>query len=237
MQASDYLRMKLQSEHQLSVYTQKGFNSFSQAVKNTLSDISSGIERLSWYSSCLIPRYGDICNELITEEKRMALSIASVFRYQNVILHMFTLYFEMLEKDYGNGNEDRNVQKLIKGAAGYYAKTATGRATRHAIAYALSEALSGSEIVSNIVAERIASKSPYAVFSLQVLGIDQKAALAARKLKTSEPRYYAVLYIAQMEMLYYFIEPAMDKIIMKEKMSSNKRLEELYHEIRMEFNV
>ena len=44
MQASDYLRMKLQSDRQLSIYTQHGFSSFAQATKNIVSDIYSGIE-------------------------------------------------------------------------------------------------------------------------------------------------------------------------------------------------
>ena len=237
MQASDYLRMKLQSDRQLSIYTQHGFSSFAQATKNIVSDIYSGIERASWYTSCLIPRYGDICSELVTEEKRMSLSIASVFKHHDVILHMFVLYFEMLEKDSKDGNKNGSVQGLVKGIAGHAAKTAVGRSTRNAIAYALSKALSGSEIVSKVVAERIAGKSPYVVFALQVFGIDQKAALAARKLKVLEPRYFSILYTAQLEMLYYFIEPILEEIFKKVKMKVYSRLDELHEEIRGKFNV
>lgn len=237
MQASDYLRMKIQSDRQLSIYVQHGFNSFVQATKNTVSDIYSGIERASWYTSCLIPRYGDICSELITEEKRVSLSIVSVFKHHDVILYMFMLYFEMLEKDSKDGNENGGIQGLVKGIAGHSAKTAVGRSTRYAIAYALSKSLSGSEIVSKIVAERIASKSPYAVFALQVFGIDQKAVLAARKLKILEPRYFAILYTAQLEMLYYFIEPILEEVIKKVQIKAYDTLDELYEQVREEFNV
>lgn len=237
MQASDYLRMRLQSDRQLSIYTQHGFNSFSQATKNTVSDIYSGIERASWYTSCLIPRYSDVCSELITEEKRMSLSIASVFKHHDVILHMFVLYFEMLEKDSKDGNKNGSVQELVKGIAGHSAKTAVGRSTRHAIAYALSKSLSGSEIVSKVVAERIASKSHYVVFALQVFGMDQKAVLASRKLKILEPEYFSILYAAQLEMLYYFIEPVLEKIIKKVQMKAYETLDELYEGVRRDFNV
>lgn len=237
MQASDYLRMKLQSDRQLSIYTQHGFNSFAQVTKNTVSDIYSGIERASWYTSCVIPRYGDICSELITEEKRMSLSIASVFKHHDVIQHMFILYFEMLEKDSKDGNKNSSAQRLVKGIARHSAKTATDRFTRHAITYALSKSLSGSEIVSKVVAERIASKSPYIVFALQVFGIDQKAALASRKLKILEPGYFSILYAAQLEMLYYFIEPVLEKIIKKAQITSYKTINELYEVVRSDFNV
>lgn len=167
----------------------------------------------------------------------MSLSIASVFKHHDVIRHLFVLYFEMLEKDTRYGNKNSSIQGLIKGIAGHQAKTAVGRFTRHTIAYALSKSLSGSEIVSKIVAERIASKSPYVIFALQVFGIDQKAALAARKLKILEPEYFSILYGAQLEMLYYFIEPVLEKIIKKVQMKTYEEIDELYEEVRRDFNV
>ncbi|WP_312584426.1 hypothetical protein [Atlantibacter sp.] len=110
MQVSDYLRMKLQSDRQLSLYTEHGFTSFAQATRSTLSDIYAGVERVSWYSSCLIPRYGDVCSELMTEDKRLFLSLESVFRYRDVILFMLVLYFKMLEEDRQNENKEGKVQ-------------------------------------------------------------------------------------------------------------------------------
>ncbi|MDR3431888.1 MAG: hypothetical protein P4L95_08305 [Rouxiella aceris] len=98
MQASDYLRMKLQSDRQLSIYTQHGFSSFAQATKNIVSDIYSGIE-------------------------------------------------------------------------GFRA------------------------------------------------------------------RYFSILYTAQLEMLYYFIEPILEEIFKKVKIKAYSRLDELYEEVREEFNV
>ncbi|MGV3344294.1 hypothetical protein ACGVWS_00620 [Enterobacteriaceae bacterium LUAb1] len=174
MQASDYLRMKLQSDQQLSIYTQYGFNSFAQATKNTVSDIYSGIESAGWYTSCLIPRYGDVCSELITEEKRMSLSIASVFRHHDVILHMFVLYFEMLEKDSQNQNKGGKVQGLTKGVAGYFANSISAKETRIAMSYALAKILEKSNMVSNLIIKRISKLSSPIIMGLQFYGIGQK---------------------------------------------------------------
>ena len=51
MKASDYLKMKLQSDRQLAVYGQQGVISAWKAMKGIGSDIYSGVERVSWYSS------------------------------------------------------------------------------------------------------------------------------------------------------------------------------------------
>lgn len=112
MKASDYLKMKLQSDRQLAVYGQQGVISTWKAMKGIGSDIYSGVERVSWYSSCLLPRYYDVCNELFSEEQRMHKSILSVFRYHDVIGHMFYLYFEMVINDSKNGNQQGSIRYL-----------------------------------------------------------------------------------------------------------------------------
>ncbi len=174
MQASGYLRMKLHSDRQLSIYTQHGFNSFLQATKDTASTIYSGIERASWYTSCLIPRYGDVCSELMTEDKRLFLSVESVFRYRDVILHMFVLYFEILEKDSQNQNKGGKVQGLTKGVAGYFANSVSAKETRIAMSYALAKILEKSSMVSNLIIRRISKLSSPIIMGLQFYGIGQK---------------------------------------------------------------
>ncbi|QLK62638.1 hypothetical protein GE278_18575 [Enterobacteriaceae bacterium Kacie_13] len=237
MQASDYLRLKFQSDRQLGIYIQRGMNDYVTETKNVLSNISSGMERASWYTSCLIPRYGDVCQELVTEEKRMRLSIISIFRYHDVIQHMLFLYFEMVVKNTEKENASGKIQGLTKAITGHLANAQTGKTARFGIAYALSKSLSGSGIVSNVVAERVASKSPYVIFALQAFGIDQKSALAARKLKTLDPRYYGILYAAELEMLYYFVEPVLEEVIIKVKAKMLRDLDEIYELLGDKYNV
>ena len=40
------------------------------------------------------------------------------------------------------------------------------------------------------------------------------------ELKVLEPRYFSILYTAQLEMLYYFIEPILEEIFKKSKNES-----------------
>lgn len=71
-----------------------------------------------------------VLNELVTEEKRMSLSIASIFRYHDVIEQMLYLYFEMIIKDTENENESGKVQGITKTITGHIADSQTGKAAR-----------------------------------------------------------------------------------------------------------
>lgn len=237
MQTSDYLRTKIQSDRQLSIYIQRGFDSFLQATKDTASTIYSGMERASWYTSCLIPRYGDVCSELMTEDKRLFLSVESVFRYRDVILHMFVLYFEMLEKDSQNQNKGGKVQGLTKGVAGYFAHSVSAKETRIAMSYSLAKIIEKSSVASSLIIQRISKLSSPVIMSLQFYGIGQKAAIAARHLKIIEPKYYSILYAAQLEMLYYFIEPILSDIIEKVRNQEYNDINELYEALASKCNV
>ncbi|WP_284973656.1 hypothetical protein [Atlantibacter hermannii] len=220
MQTSGYLKMKFQSDRHLAIYGQKGVTGTWKQLKGIGSDIYSGMERISWYSSCLFPGYHDVCDELHAEEKRMYLSIMFVYRYRDVIAQMLYLYFERMINDSDNGNEDNRVRKTDSNVTGLVKNIPASKTARLAIALALAKSLSASGLLSDIVVERLARRVPAVVMALQLVGPDQECALAARRLKTLDPEYYAILYTAQLEMLYYFIEPFLSDLIIKYKWDS-----------------
>ncbi|BEU76717.1 hypothetical protein EAG21025_00300 [Enterobacter asburiae] len=232
MQASEYLKMKFQSDRQLALYGQQGVAGTWRALKGIGSDIYSGIERVSWYSSCLIPSYHDVCDELLSEEKRMYLSILSLYRYRDVIAHMLYLYFESVITDSENGNEQNRGRKMDSKVTGLVNNIPTSKAARLAIAWGLAKFLSESGILSEIVVERLARRVPNVVMVLQLIGTEQKCAFAARRLKTLDPRYYATLYAAQLEMLYYFFEPFLSELIKKVQMGFYKDFDAIYDDLK-----
>ena len=232
MQASDYLKMKFQSDRQLAIYGQQGVAGTWKALKGIGSDLYSGIERVSWYSSCLIPSYHDVCDELLSEEKRMYLSIVSLYRYRDVIAQMLYLYFKSVLNDSENGNEQNRARKTGSQVTGLVKNIPTSKAARLAIAWGLAIYLSKSGLLSEIVVERLARRVPNVVMAFQLIGTDQKCALAARRLKTLDPKYYATLYAAQLEMLYYFIEPFLSELIKKVQMGFYRDFEAIYDDLR-----
>jgi hypothetical protein len=237
MQASDYLKMKLQSDRQLAIYGQQGVTSTWKAMKGIGSDIYSAMERASWYTSCLIPSYHDVCEQLYSEEKRMLYSIRSIYRYRDVIGRMLYLYFEMVINDTENGNEKGKARSVDSKITGLIASMPVSRATRLGLAVALSEALAHSDLVSRAVVERLAARVPNVIWMFQLFGTDQKCALAARRLKMLDPKYYSILYTAELEMLYYFIEPILSEVIKNVQLKFYRDFGELYEDIKGIYHV
>ncbi|EOB4239029.1 hypothetical protein ACIT1K_004130 [Raoultella planticola] len=237
MKASDYLKMKLQSDRQLAVYGQQGVISTWKAMKGIGSDIYSGVERVSWYSSCLIPRYHDVCGQLYSEEKRMMYSIRSIYRYRDVIVHIFYLYFQMVIDDTENGNSKGIVRSVDSTATRVVVRMPESRAVQLGLAVTLAEALSMSDLVSRAVVERLAARVPGVVWMFQIFGTDQKCALAARRLKTLDPKYFAILYNAELEMLYYFLEPVLSEVIKNVKIKFYQDFDECYNAIKSKYHV
>lgn len=237
MGASDYLRAKFQSDRHLALNLQKGFNEVLDSATNVAATLYSGVERLSWYSSCFIPGYDNVCKELISEEMRTIYSIQSIYKHQDVIHHMLFLYFQSICNDIKEGNSEGSARKLVSKSAQFAGNIFTAKMTRHTFAYSLSAALAQSEAIKKIVVQRLAGKVHVAVYASYIFGIEQKAALSARKLKTIDPEYYWILYHAKMEMLYYFIEPVLSEIITEMKKGAFNNLDELAYFIGNKYSV
>lgn len=162
----------------------------------------------------------------------MYLSILSLYRYRDVIAHMLYLYFESVITDSENGNEQNRGRKMDSKVTGLVNNIPTSKAARLAIAWGLAKFLSESGILSEIVVERLARRVPNVVMVLQLIGTEQKCAFAARRLKTLDPRYYATLYAAQLEMLYYFFEPFLSELIKKVQMGFYKDFDAIYDDLK-----
>ncbi|MDX6019334.1 hypothetical protein SIL08_03400 [Scandinavium sp. V105_16] len=208
-----------------------------QAARGVASDLYSGLERASWYSSCLVPHYNDACQELKAEEIRTVYSVQSIFRYHDVLGHMLQLYFEMVYDDIKNGNPKGGARGLAKTGANVASHLAVTKATRNATTYAVAQLLVQSEFLSKAVVEKLAGKISFAVVAIQFFGLEQKAALAARALKSLDSQYYWILYQAKLEMLYYFIEPILADIIKRVKSGLYFNFEDLAEDLRERYGV
>lgn len=96
MLVSDYLKSKMEADKVLATQLDR----FSKKLKdNTISltsDIYNGIERASWYTSCMFEKYNDVYQELKLEDRRMFFSIVQVYRREDVILDIVHAYTKTL---------------------------------------------------------------------------------------------------------------------------------------------
>ncbi|WP_318366255.1 hypothetical protein [Enterobacter sp.] len=79
MDNSNYARMVLKSNRTIALAVDEGINAFQEGFKNSIKQISSGAERLTWYSSCFFESYQEECKDLKREDIRMGVCIREFF--------------------------------------------------------------------------------------------------------------------------------------------------------------
>ncbi|WP_313683719.1 hypothetical protein [Pantoea sp.] len=226
MNASDYLRLKFSAEKELSLTLEKGIKGTAIGAYNTLDDVYHGIERASWYSSCFFDNYQDVCKEIGHEDLRMLKAIKELYRRRDIIAFMIDLYIKYLFSKY----EERPTEAAnhgLKKTAGVVAGIVAARATNKAFSYAIAEAIANATNTTLAVKNRVGSMGMIWFSAAQMYGKNQKSAMAARRLRMSDPGYYRLLYRANLEMLYVYIEPIISDIINDIKRISKPTAEDI----------
>ncbi|MBE5214394.1 hypothetical protein IG611_07335 [Pectobacterium sp. A535-S3-A17] len=203
MQASEYLKYKMESEKVLATHLDDITKKLKSNSISLTTDLYSGMERTSWYSSCLFEKYNDVCQELQYEDSRMVSAIKEVFKRDDVILDMVKIYIDNLMKDF-----DENKQKKIaKAVLGIASEFSTNRAIKESISYALAKFISTTLNFQASLRKTINQTSYWAITVTAFYGKVQKAAMSARHLRDINPALYALFYSQNLEMLYFLIEP------------------------------
>lgn len=224
MDYSHILRQRMQAERKMALSLDKGVKGVYEEAIDTTESIYDGFERLSWRTSCLIDKYEDVCQEIKIEDERYFLGILELFSKRDIILHMLILYVEFVLDD--EDRTQREAKSKTRGSSKLLAGFISGMLTKKAIAYTIGKSLSGSPEILASIRKHTYNKGPWALTTVALYGQVQKAAMAARKLRMLEPRYYNILYNNKIEMLYIYVDPIITVLIMKLKGKYNATLEE-----------
>ncbi|OAT31652.1 hypothetical protein M976_00589 [Buttiauxella ferragutiae ATCC 51602] len=209
MNHSDYLRVHMEAERKIALSLEKGIKLFQENSKEVMSSIYSGVERATWYSACFFDEYQDVCQELREEDKRMIAAINEVFKRNDVILDMIELYVKYVLDNF-NENSRTNIITQI---TGYLAKNRVRFVTKSTISYVIAKSISESIGFTAKIRTAIAKLSNVTLTLLGFYSYVQKAALSARRLKLLNPPFYQILHHENIEMLYFIIEPVLQKNI------------------------
>lgn len=205
------VKFKLETDRSAAVALDRAVNGVRQSSGSTLEDVRSGVERASWYSSCLFDKYKNVCTELSTEDQRFIKCIYEVYKRKNIIADMMKMYLEE-ELKYVSDSQIKSLDvKLAKHLANYR----SGIFTKMAMANALSMITVNSFSFKNEVMAQLNRYSFVLVTAASLYGKVQMAALAARKLKSVSPHLYNVLYKNNMEMLYFIVSERIDKALIR----------------------
>lgn len=157
----------------------------------------------------LFDDYKDVCRQLRQEDTRMLLSIRQVYQRKDVVLDMVEIYFKIKLSRISSPGQNKVMQTIIEKLANH----ASEKFSKLSVAYTIAKLITESQDFKESHINIINKSSLVAVNVLSFYGKMQKAALSARKLQFSDPNYYAALYKENLELLYFMIEPEMNKII------------------------
>lgn len=216
-----YLKLKLQAERNIALNLEKALVQLQEEIRTTGTVVVSGLERASWYGSCLFDDYKDVCKRLTKEDVRMFAELPQVFSRHDVILDMVEIYFRKKITRLSESDVQSLIRKITDKAANY----SSGKATKLALSFLIARIITESKVFKRSLVDVIDRTSLYSITVLKFYGKIQIAATAAQNLRFADAEYYFDLYQQNLEMLYYLIEPEMKKIIYLNKSGSTNEEE------------
>lgn len=204
-----YLKQKMQADRIIALKVENALVEIKQDLRETADTLYSGVERVSWYGSCLFDDYKDVCRQLRKEDYRMLIAVKQVYLRDDVVFDMVEIFFK--KKLIRISEEKQNI--ILQEVAKKIAEHASIKFIKLSLAYVIAKIVRTSRDF-NDSHTKIINKGSLAVVQVgSFYGKMQKAAMAARRLKNIEPEYYWELYNEKIESLYFLIEPEMSKII------------------------
>lgn len=212
--AENYLKLKLQSDRQLSIWLTRSIREMHEGHMDTIEKVKAGGQRLINYGSCIIPNayYRGICLEQWREDKRLVLGFSEMYKRNDIVLDMVELYFRKTLRRLGP-EKSANLSSIISDKIGYAAHLATNKASKISLSFTIARLLINSEGFKKIHFKIVDTISSWFVNGLTVYSKAQTASLAVNKLKYQDPEYYQILYKEKIEMMYFLIEPYMSQVI------------------------
>lgn len=211
MSISSTLQSRTTSERDAALALEKAVNGVRRSSLGTLQDVKQGVERASWYSSCLFDKYENVCSELKKEDSRFIKSVFELYKRKDIIADIMEMYIDDELKDIGSDKIQSLDLKLTKALTWY----SSGKLTKTAMANSLSILIINSAGFKYDINIKINKYSLAIVTATSFYGKVQVAAQSARKLRDLSPSLYNVLYINNMEMLYFLVSEKIDRALIK----------------------
>ncbi|SFR15225.1 hypothetical protein SAMN04487773_3538 [Enterobacter sp. kpr-6] len=197
----------LQANRILALKLDHAVSAVGHQVTNQVEILGEGTTRLLYYTSCFTDEYNDVCQQQKAEDLRFRNAVIRIIQHGDVVYEMLRIYFEEILK-YKTNAQLEHIKKALMGvnihiaastltSAGYALAVATSVRIGLNLSVQLS-ALTGR--VSGTVAGVVAT-----------YGLVQKAANSAHRLYVQYPAYYSALYMQQLEMMYFLIEPVFER--------------------------
>jgi len=197
----------LQANKILALKFEHALTGVGKAVSNQLETISGGARRALYYTSCFTDEYQDVCKQQKNEDVRFKNGVVRLIQHGNIVYDMLKIYFEGIFKDKTHDQIERVKQMLMAANVHIAASSLTSAGFALAVASAVAMGLT-----LNIDMSVLVGRSATGVlFGVGIYGVIQKAADSALRLHYTYPAYHAALYVQELEMMYFLVEPLFER--------------------------
>lgn len=200
------LAEKLEADQYLAQILDK---SISEVKKQSLEQselIYKGIERVSWYASCFLDNYQDVCASQKIEDIRFGEGLVQIVKRKDVIYDMIYIYIKNMTISLSD-ERVRNISNILNRFGAIYASNSF---TNKYFAFVMTGIVCNGFGMRSLIASKFNKRATLAAAMLSIYGHVQTASEAARNLKNRNSIYYNELYREKLEMLYFIIEPLID---------------------------
>lgn len=197
----------LQANKILALKLEHAVTAVGQQVKNQVETTGNGATRLLYYTSCFTDEYYDVCLKQRAEDIRFRDAVYQVISGVDVVYNMLRMYFEEIFRYKTSDQLEYIKQRLMAVNVHVAAVTLTGAGFTLAVTTCVRHGL-------NLSLELSALTGTWASRSIAIIGfygVVQKAADSACRLYIEFPAWYSALYAQGLEMLYFLIEPVVQK--------------------------
>lgn len=204
MYHSEEIIRQLQSQKVLAMKLDQAVRAVGEEVKSNLSNIGTGAKRLLYYTSCFTDEYYDVCTRQNLEDARFRKGIFHLVSRWNIVFDLINTYVEELVKNYSPEELSAIKHALMRANVHISTSTLTSYSFSAGVASTICLYVtlppSGLKVISGLTGA--------AIGGLGIYGIVQKAADSAHRLQVMYPAYYQALYLRELEMMYFLVEPA-----------------------------
>lgn len=213
LQANNILALKL--DHALS--------GVGKAVLNQIETTGAGAKRVLYYTSCFTDEYQDVCQRQKSEDIRFKNAVIHSLKQGDVVFLMLKIYFEEILK-YKTSDQLEYIKKQLMAvnvhiASGSLTSAGFALGVASAVATGLNLSLNMSALIGNTTAGVLTAIGLY--------GIVQKAADSACGLQYTNPAFYTRLYLQEIEMMFFLVEPLFERTGALKQISSDGEIPKL----------
>lgn len=197
----------LQANKILAMKLDHAVQSVGKQVAEQVKSIGAGTTRALYYTSCFTDEYNDVCQRQKNEDIRFRDGVYRLLRDGDIGFEMLRIYFEELLK-YKTSQQLEYIKRMLMRvnvhiAASSLTNAGFAMAAASAVRMGLNLSMEISALTGRIAGGVVGAAALY--------GIVQKAADSAQRLQTQYPAYYSALYLQNLEMMYFLIEPVMQR--------------------------